>query len=83
MGERIGNIRPKYAVRLSDLRNWHLLTAKCLACGHRARMRMWQLTIGRWDDTKLLDVEKWLRCMRCGNRGTNRIYVSLTDIEPE
>ena len=83
MGERIGNIGPKYAARLADLRNWHVLTAVCLACGHKAKIPMWRLKVGRRPETRLLDVEANLRCMRCGNRSGNSVYVAVAEPEPE
>lgn len=70
---------PKYAVKLRDLRNWHILTAVCPKCRHRARVRMWQLKVGRPDHTTLLDVQRLLRCTRCGNRDSNTILVELAD----
>jgi hypothetical protein len=32
--EQSENIGPKYAIRLRDLRQWHLITARCFQCSH-------------------------------------------------
>jgi ribosomal protein L37E len=79
MVERNTNIGPRYAVRLGDLRGWHVLTAVCGACRHRSQMRLWQLTAGRRDDTHLLDLERKLRCRRCGNRAGNKVLVTVAE----
>ena len=52
MPEQRANLGPKYAIRLGDLRNWHLLTAVCGACRHRRQMRLWQLKARHPDDTQ-------------------------------
>jgi hypothetical protein len=83
MVERTGNIGPKYAIRLGDRRNWHRLTASCLVCGHRREMRMWQLRSRAPDTAKLMDVERRLRCMRCGNRDQCFVVVELAPPAPE
>jgi DNA-directed RNA polymerase subunit RPC12/RpoP len=83
MGERNANIGPRYAVRLSDLEPYHLLTARCPFCGHTRRMRLWQLKAGRYPVIKLQEVEERLRCMRCGSRGEAQVLVTLAEPEPE
>ena len=84
MGDRVGDLGPKHAVRLSDLRDRHILTAVCPACRHQARVRMWRLKLGRDERvTSLLDVRERLRCLRCGNRRLNRIYVEVAEPGPE
>ena len=79
MSEQNGNLGPRYAVRLDQLRNWHVLTAVCPECRHRVGMRLWQLTARHPGHEHLIDVEKRLRCRRCGNRTGNRIYVTIAD----
>ena len=32
--EHSENIGPKYAIRLDDLRHWHIVTARCFKCSH-------------------------------------------------
>jgi ribosomal protein L37E len=79
MPERNANIGPRYAVRLRDLRGWHVLTAVCGACGHRRDMRLWELTARHLGFAYLIDVERHLRCRRCGNREGNRVLVTVAD----
>ena len=79
MSEQNANIGQHYAVRLQDLRNWHLLTAVCGACRHQAWLRLWQLTAGQPAHARLIDIEARLRCQRCGNRAGNRVLVSIAE----
>lgn len=63
MSERNKNIGPKYAVRLSSLRGWRVLTAVCGECRHRSQMRLWQLTPAglttpTWSTSRLGQVER-------------------------
>jgi hypothetical protein len=37
--ERTQNIGPRYAIRLADLHNWHVVTATCLFCRRRAMVK--------------------------------------------
>ena len=80
MGERIKNIGLRYAIHLSDLCNWHLLTAVCFVCGHKGRLCMGQLKLCHPEHARLIDAEKRLRC---GNRGNNNVYVAVAAPEPE
>ena len=75
--------RTRTSVRLSDLQPYHLLTAQCPFCGHKRRMRLWQLKAGRHPATRLQEVEERLRCMRCGSRGEARVLVTVAEPEPE
>jgi hypothetical protein len=36
--EQTRNMPPRYALRLDDLRPWHLIVATCAACGRRAHV---------------------------------------------
>lgn len=83
MGEQRPNIGPRYAVRLSDLRPWYLLTAVCIICRHRRQMRLWQLKAGRPEHAWLMDVEDRLRCQRCGNREGNRVLVTVSNSDED
>jgi ribosomal protein L37E len=85
--EQSWNIPPRYAIRLGDLRHWHVVTVTCPACGHKGRLDA--ATLGRTrpgrpslpDHTRLMDLERRLRCRRCGNRDDNRILVTLAPRE--
>jgi hypothetical protein len=80
MPEQRANLGPKYAIRLADLQNWHLLTAVCGVCRHRRQIRLWQLKARHPDHTRLVDVERRLRCLRCGHRGEpNHVLVEIAD----
>jgi hypothetical protein len=80
MGEQRANIPPRYAVRLSDLRPYHILTAVC-PCGRKTRKRLWQIMAGLSPHTRLVDIDDRLRCMRCGSRGSAMLLVTVTEEE--
>lgn len=81
MPEQRANLGPKYAIRLGDLRNWHVLTAVCSACRHQRQVRLWQLKARHPDHVWLTDIERRLRCMRCGHRRNNTVLVEIADQE--
>jgi hypothetical protein len=68
---------PRYAFWLEDLRHWHVVEASCTKCSHRAVIDHASLTHGRPGLMLLSDLEKKLRCRRCGRRGGHTISVSL------
>jgi hypothetical protein len=75
--EQNRNIPPRYAIRLDDLRAWHLVIAACAACGKRTRIDARLLRPGRAPYTRLLELERKLHCGSCGNRQGNTLSVSL------
>ena len=75
--ERSKNIPPRYAIRLDDLRPWHVIVATCGACGRRTRIDARLLQHGRPPFTRLLDLERKLCCGSCGNRHGNTLTVSM------
>jgi hypothetical protein len=75
--EQTGNIPPRYALRLDDLRPWHVIIASCAACRRRAHVAAALLQHGRPPYTRLLDLERKLCCTGCGNRQGNRLNVSM------
>lgn len=79
--EQNANIPPRYAIRLGDLRHWHVITVSCPACGHKGRLDATTLGRGRPDYIKLMDLERKLRCRSCGNREDNRILVTMASRE--
>ena len=79
--EQKGNIPPRYAIRLADLRRWHMITVSCPTCGHKGRLDVTALGDGRPDHTRLMDLERKLRCSSCGNRQDNRILVTMASRE--
>ena len=60
---------PRYAFRLEDLRVFHLVRASCHACGHKAIIPNATLLQGRPGYTRLMSLERQLRCRKCGARG--------------
>jgi hypothetical protein len=75
MAEQMANTGPKYAIRLSDLCEEHIITAVCFRCGHRERMPLATLTWERPGSMFLTRLEAKLRCLLCGNRDNNSLTV--------
>jgi len=67
---------PRYAFRLEDLRVFHLVRASCHACGHKAIIPNAAL-LGRPGYTRLMALERQLRCRRCGTRGKASLDVEF------
>jgi hypothetical protein len=65
----VPELPPRYAFRLEDVRAWHLVEASCRRCRHRAPVDHQLLLRGRPLYTRLYDIERALRCLRCGARG--------------
>jgi hypothetical protein len=70
-------VPPRYAFRLEDLRVFHLVTASCHACPHKALIPNAMLLQGRPGHTRLMSLEKQLRCRKCGARGRASLEVVL------
>jgi hypothetical protein len=70
-------VPPRYAIRLDDLRAWHVIFATCAACRKRTHIDARLLRHGRPPYTKLLDLERKLRCSSCGNYQGNTFSVSM------
>jgi hypothetical protein len=75
--EQNRNIPPRYASRLDDLRAWHVIVATCASCRKRTHIDLRLLQHGRPPHTRLLDLERKLRCNSCGNRQGNTLSVSM------
>jgi hypothetical protein len=75
--EQSKNIPPRYAIRLADLRAWHVIFATCAACQKRTHIDAGLLQHGRPPYTRLLDLERKLRCSSCGNRQGNTLSVAM------
>jgi hypothetical protein len=67
----------RYAIRLDDLRPWHVIVATCAACGRRTHIGAVLLQHGRPPYTRLRDLERKLRCRGCGNHEGNTLTVSM------
>jgi hypothetical protein len=70
-------VPPRYAFRLADLRRFHLVRASCHACAHKAVIPNAVLQQGRAGYTRLADLERQLRCRRCGARGKASLDVEF------
>jgi hypothetical protein len=70
-------VPPRYAFRVEDLRAWHVVEAACGGCRHRAVIEHASVSRGRPGSTRLADLERKLRCRRCGRRGGHTLTVSL------
>jgi hypothetical protein len=66
---------PRYDFRLEDLRAWHLVEASCRQCRHKATIPPNLLMRGRPAFTRLFDLQRTLRCERCGARGAASLTV--------
>ena len=74
-GRTVPELPPRYAFRLEDVRAWHLVEASCRRCRHRAPVDHQLLLRGRPLYTRLYDIERALRCLRCGALGQARPIV--------
>ena len=75
--EQTENIGPKYAIRLADLREWHIVTATCFRCRHQVELTAGFVSWERPPHTYLTELERKLRCTRCDNRQNNTLSVRL------
>jgi hypothetical protein len=75
--EQTGNIPPRYALRLDDLRPWHVIIATCAVCRRRAHVAAALLQHHRPPYNRLRDLQRKLRCTGCGNRHGNTVTVSM------
>ena len=75
--EQNKNIPPRYAFRLDDLRPGMCIVATCPACGKRTHIDAKLLQHGRPPYTRLLDLERKLRCSGCGNCEGNTLTVAM------
>jgi hypothetical protein len=70
-------VPPRYAFRLEDLRAFHLVRASCHACGRKSVISNAALQQGRASYTRLVDLERQLRCRNCGARGKASLDVEF------
>jgi hypothetical protein len=66
---------PRYDFRLEDLRAFHLVLASCNACSHKAIIAPAILREGRPGYTRLMSLERRLRCRKCGASGRASLEV--------
>jgi hypothetical protein len=70
-------VPPRSAFRLEDLRVFHLVRASCHACAHKATISNATLLQGRPGYTRLMSLERQLRCRSCGARGKAALDVEF------
>jgi hypothetical protein len=75
--EQTGNVPLRYALRLDDLRPWHVIVASSAACRRRAHVASALLQHSRQPHTRVLDLERKLCCTGCGNGRGNTLTVSM------
>jgi hypothetical protein len=68
-------VGPKYAIRLGDLRHWHIVTARCFRCRHEIEFTGDFLAWERSPTTYLTELQRKLRCTQCQNRVGNTLTV--------
>jgi DNA-directed RNA polymerase subunit RPC12/RpoP len=70
-------VPPRYAFRLEDLRAFHLVRVSCHACGRKATIPNATLLQGRPGYTRLISLERQLRCRKCGTKGKASLDVEF------
>jgi hypothetical protein len=70
-------VPPRYAFRLEDLRIFHLVRASCHACGRKSIIPNAMLLQGRPGYTRLMSLERQLRCRHCRARGRASLDVEF------
>jgi hypothetical protein len=70
-------VPPRYDFRLDDLRSFHLVRTNCHACAHEAIVPNITLLQGRLDYTRLISLERQLRCGKCGTKGNASLDVEF------
>ena len=75
-GYRLEDLGARYQVRLSDLREWHVIKISCFGCERVGTLYPTALKKRYPGHHRLLDLERKLRCRRCGNVAGNtwRVY---------
>jgi hypothetical protein len=70
-------VPPRHAFRLEDLRAFHLVRASCHACAHKAIIPNAMLLQGRPGYTRLMELERQLRCRKCGAHGRASLEIGF------
>jgi hypothetical protein len=79
--EKDTGVPPRYAIRLEDLRAWHRIEAACFRCNRKRTLKLPAIMRGRPPRTRLVDLERKLRCTRCGRRGDHVLTVIVVPSE--
>ena len=62
---------PKYAIRLGDLKPWHIITVKCWRCPRKGLVDPEDLRDWIDDRESIIKIEDRFRCKGCGNKVFN------------
>ena len=73
----VGWLNTAGPIRLKDLRVFHLVRASCHACRHKAVIPNAVLLESRPGYTRLMELERQLRCRKCGVRGKASLDVEF------
>lgn len=66
---------PRYTLRLEDMGRWHRIEALCSNCRNRRTLNQTMLQSRFPGYTRIIDLEKKLRCTACGNRAGNTLQI--------
>ena len=70
---------PRYAIRLGDLKPWHVLKVTCLQCRRAATVSPAPLLTRFGVHQRIVGIADRFACTGCGNRGGNRVAVRRLD----
>ncbi|WLR92198.1 hypothetical protein [Shinella zoogloeoides] len=56
---------------LSSLPDWYALGGHCSNCEREGWINRWELQREVGGDVYLYELRPWLRCLKCGNKGSN------------
>ena len=60
---------PRYAVRVGDLRDWHVLRVRCERCKHEGSIYPARLRARAHESARLVDLAARFRCQHCKASG--------------
>lgn len=62
-------IVPLYAVRVEDLRQWHIVEVTCGQCGRQGGVPLWLIRRHAGGQVRILSMKHKFRCAGCGHKG--------------
>lgn len=74
-------IKPKYAIRVRDLEEWHAIRCKCFKCDHIGYVDPQTLREKHPPHTTVKDFEHFFKCEKCGFKGHNT-WTTVQEVEP-
>jgi hypothetical protein len=61
----------------ADLMEWERLGGRCCRCEHHGLVNRYQMR--KFGKRPLIELEPWLRCVVCNNKGDNRWVITKLD----